>query len=426
MKSLYALCLLCIFIAPQLNAQSGNANADKVEQMRRIKEQIQQDQKTIQQQQEWNNQSGQQEIKKLNQENQQKTTEIQTTKREAQAAKNEAQQAKLALENKKLELLATQLRIDSAKSLLDSTTRQLASSEMLVKRTTEALLHQEDSLKLLNEKRLTQDLQIKNQSIALEAEKAKTRLSAIAAVFVIVLFIVIAVIFVIRQRSMKALEEKNKEIKEEHRKSDALLLNILPQEVMTELKEHGKTKARNYIMASVLFADIKDFTIISEQLSPDDLIEALDAYFERFDNVIEKYSIEKIKTIGDAYVCAGGLPTKDIVNPEMVVQAAVDFVHEIEALRTERTRKGLRTFEFRIGIHTGNLIAGVIGTKKFAYDIWGDTVNMAARMEQNGEPNKINISGTTYELVKNKFACVYRGKIDAKNKGQVDMYFVST
>ena len=120
------------------------------------------------------------------------------------------------------------------------------------------------------------------------------------------------------------------------------------------------------------------------------------------------------------------MPTKDIVNPEMVVQAAVDFVHEIEALRIERTRRGLRTFEFRIGIHTGNLIAGVIGTKKFAYDIWGDTVNMAARMEQNGEPNKINISGTTYELVKHKFACVYRGKIDAKNKGQVDMYFVST
>ncbi len=156
------------------------------------------------------------------------------------------------------------------------------------------------------------------------------------------------------------------------------------------------------------------------------MIEALDAYFERFDNVIEKYKIEKIKTIGDAYVCAGGLPTKDIVNPEMVEQAAVDFIHEIDLLRIERRRKGLRTFEFRIGIHTGNLIAGVIGIKKFAYDIWGDTVNMAARMQQNGEANKINISGATYELVKDKFACVYRGKIDAKNKGEVDMYFVVT
>jgi len=203
-----------------------------------------------------------------------------------------------------------------------------------------------------------------------------------------------------------------------------LLLNILPEEVMQELKAHGKTQARNYAKATVLFADIKNFTSISEQLSPDDLIEGLDAYFERFDKVIEKYNIEKIKTIGDSYVCAGGVPTKDEVNPHLVVQAAMEFIYEIDKLRRARTAQGKIPFEFRIGIHTGHLVAGVIGVRKFAYDIWGDTVNMAARMEQAGEPNKINISGATYELVKDKFACLYRGKIEAKNKGEIDMYFV--
>lgn len=424
MKSIILTPLLCSLFVLMLQAQSGTTSQQ--DQMRLLRDQMQQDQKTLQQQQEWNNQSAQQEIKQLHQENQQKTTEIQASKREAQDARIEAQKAKMELENKKIELLATQIKIDSAKKLLDATTEQLASSEMTVKRTTEALLHQEDSVKLLNEKRLTEELQLKNQAIALDAEKAKTRLSVIAALLALGLLVVIIVIFILRQRSMNQLAQKNKEIREEQQKSEALLLNILPAEVMAELRAHGKTKARNYVKASVLFADIKDFTTISEQLSPDDLIEALDAYFERFDKVIEKYKIEKIKTIGDAYVCAGGLPTKDEVNPEQVVQAAVDFVHEIEALGAERRKKGLPTFEFRIGIHTGNLIAGVIGIKKFAYDIWGDTVNMAARMQQNGEANKVNISGATYDFVKNRFACTYRGKIDVKNKGEVDMYFVST
>ncbi len=165
----------------------------------------------------------------------------------------------MALETAKIELLSTQVKIDSAKAQLESTTAQLASSEMMVKRTTEALLHQEDSVKLLNEKRLTEELQLKNQAIALDAEKAKTRLSAIAAVLAVGLFIVIAIIFVVRQRSMNALAQKNKEIKEEQRKSDELLLNILPHEVMTELKAYGKTKARNYVMASVTFCRYQGF-----------------------------------------------------------------------------------------------------------------------------------------------------------------------
>jgi class 3 adenylate cyclase len=236
--------------------------------------------------------------------------------------------------------------------------------------------------------------------------------------------VVLGALLLTRQRALKELADKNKIIQEEKRRSDELLLNILPEEVMLELKARGKTQARNYSKATVLFADIKDFTTISEQLSPDDLIEGLDAYFEKFDKVIEKYDIEKIKTIGDAYVCAGGVPTKSEGNPHLVVQAAIDCLAEIQKLRKARIAAGKIPFEFRIGIHTGQLVAGVIGIRKFAYDIWGDTVNMAARMQQAGEPNKINISGATYELVKDKFACIYRGKIEAKNKGEIDMYFV--
>ncbi len=412
-----------LLFAASVNAQT-DTKQQQLEEMRKIKKQMQDEQKTIQQQQEWNNQSSQQEIKKLNQENQQKNFEIQTSKQEAQTARQEAQKAKIELENKKIELAVTQVKIDSAKKLLASTEAMLQTSEMTVKRTAEALLHQEDSVKLLNEESKLQSLKLKNEEVELDKQKIKNRLSYIVIVMALGLALVLGALFVTRQKSIRILGEKNRIIAEEKKRSDDLLLNILPEEVMNELKAHGKTQARNYHKATVLFADIKDFTTISEQLTPDELIEALDAYFERFDKVIEKYNIEKIKTIGDAYVCAGGIPTKDEDNPQLVVQAAVDFVREIENLRRERTKVGKAAFDFRIGIHTGNLIAGVIGIRKFAYDIWGDTVNMAARMQQAGEPNKVNISGATYEIVKDKFSCVYRGKHEVKNKGETDMYFV--
>jgi len=406
-------------------AQTGNdTKAKQLEEMRRLKEQMMQEQKTIQQQQEWNNQSSQQEIKKLNQENQQKNFEIATSKQEAQAAKSEAARAKAELENKKRELAETQVKIDSAKKLLGETEEMLVSSEMQKKRIQERLQFQEDSVKILHKEQEVQDLLLKKNVLELEAQKAKNNLYIIVAAVSLSLLSVIAILFFARAKTLRELEEKNKIIQEEKKRSDELLLNILPEEVMHELKAHGKTTAKNYAKATVLFADIKDFTGISEKLSPDDLIEGLDAYFERFDKVIEKYDIEKIKTIGDAYVCAGGVPTKSEGNPHLVVQAALDFMYEIEKLRRERTAQGKIPFEFRIGIHTGQLVAGVIGIRKFAYDIWGDTVNMAARMQQASEAGKINISGATYELVKDKFACVYRGKVEAKNKGEIDMYFV--
>lgn len=418
--------ILAVFMAPVLVfAQTGSdSKAKQLEEMRRLKQQMMEEQKTIQQQNEWNNQSSQQEIKKLNQENQQKSFEIATTRQEAQRARSEAAAAKTELENKKRELAETQTKIDSAKKLLAETESMLMTSEMQNKRIQERLQFQEDSVKILKKEQEVQELQLKASELELNAQKAKNNLYIIVAIISLSLLSIIGVLFIGRQRTLRQLEEKNRIIQEEKRRSDELLLNILPEEVMHELKAHGKTTAKNYAKATVLFADIKDFTGISERLTPDQLIEGLDAYFERFDKVIEKYGIEKIKTIGDAYVCAGGVPTKSETNPHLVVQAALDFMKEIESLHRERVAQGKIPFEFRIGIHTGQLVAGVIGIRKFAYDIWGDTVNMAARMQQAGQEGKINISGGTYEMVKDKFACVYRGKIEAKNKGEVDMYFV--
>lgn len=413
------------FLNSPVSAQTANdAKAKQLEEMRKLKQQMIEEQKTIQQQNEWNNQSSQQEIKKLNQENQQKNLEIAVTKQDAARAKQDVAKAKAELANKQAELAETQRMIDSAKARLASTEGLLMQSEMIRKRTEEELLHQEDSVKMLKQEQALADLKLANQEIELASQRQRNKLYIIAAALGMGLFLVVAALFVYRQKTIKELGDKNKIIQEEKRRSDELLLNILPEEVMHELKAHGKTTAKNYAKATVLFADIKDFTTISEQLSPDDLIEGLDAYFECFDKVIVKYDIEKIKTIGDAYVCAGGIPTKSEGNPHLVVQAALDFMAEIERLRKARVAAGKIPFEFRIGIHTGQLVAGVIGIRKFAYDIWGDTVNMAARMQQSSDAGKINISGATYELVKDKFACVYRGKIEAKNKGEIDMYFV--
>ncbi len=208
---------------------------------------------------------------------------------------------------------------------------------------------------------------------------------------------------------------------QERKKSDELLLNILPGEVANELKLNGNTKARHYDNVTVLFTDFVNFTSAGERMSPQALIDELHTCFKKFDELTGKYNIEKIKTIGDAYLAVGGLPSPDNRHAENIVRAAI----EINSFMEDRLAKlGTKTFEVRIGIHSGSLVAGIVGVKKFAYDIWGDTVNTAARMEQSSESGRINISQTTYELVKDKFSCTYRGEIDAKNKGGMKMYFV--
>jgi class 3 adenylate cyclase len=235
----------------------------------------------------------------------------------------------------------------------------------------------------------------------------------------------------IQKEANESLEQKVKERTEqlniEKKKSDVLLLNILPEEIAEELKIKGSVDAKNFEYVTVMFTDFKNFTKISEKLSPTELVAEIHNYFKVFDTIISKYNIEKIKTIGDSYMCAGGLPVANKTNASDVILAAIEiqkFMQNDMRQRINEMKPCKEIFEIRIGINTGAVVAGIVGVKKFAYDIWGDTVNIASRMESSGIEGKINISGSTYKLVKDKFKCTYRGKIEARNKGEIDMYFV--
>ena len=225
-------------------------------------------------------------------------------------------------------------------------------------------------------------------------------------------------------RQSNELEKKNTQLEIEKNKTDELLQNILPYEIAEQLKNKGQVKAKKYRMVTIMFTDFKDFTKISSELEPEVIIKELGVYFKKFDEITENHFIEKIKTIGDAYMCVGGLPLRNKSNPIDIVLAAMEIQHFMKDYNALRKAKGHTVWELRLGIHTGKAVAGVIGTKKFAYDIWGDAVNTASRLETAGESGKINISGETYEYIKEYFICTYRGKIPAKNKGEIDMYFV--
>ncbi|MEZ5012720.1 MAG: adenylate/guanylate cyclase domain-containing protein [Chitinophagales bacterium] len=217
--------------------------------------------------------------------------------------------------------------------------------------------------------------------------------------------------------------QRNK-IGKEKKRSDNLLLNILPEEVADELKEKGSADAKQFDDVTVMFTDFKGFTTISEKLSARELVSEIDTCFKAFDNIIAKYGLEKIKTIGDSYMCAGGLPVPNKTHAMDVVRAAMEILQFMEEHLKSNHAEGKEAFEIRIGIHTGPVVAGIVGVKKFAYDIWGDTVNIASRMESSGEAGKVNISGSTYAVIKNSITCTFRGKIPAKNKGDIEMYFV--
>jgi class 3 adenylate cyclase len=221
------------------------------------------------------------------------------------------------------------------------------------------------------------------------------------------------------------LEHTNQDLEEAKRKSDELLLNILPYEIAEELKAKGTTDTRYYKLATVMFTDFEGFTQISSKMKPSDLVYELNDVFAEFDKIIEKYNLEKIKTIGDAYMCVGGVPNLNFTNPIEAILAALEIQRFMQKRHLERVIRGEKYWRLRVGINSGEVIAGVIGKKKFAYDIWGDAVNTAARMESNGVPEKVNISQNTYELAKDFFDCEYRGKSVIKGKGEMDMYFVS-
>ncbi len=225
--------------------------------------------------------------------------------------------------------------------------------------------------------------------------------------------------------SLVVFRQRNR-IRKEHQRSEELLLNILPEEVAEELKAKGHADAKHFDNVTILFTDFKGFTEASEKLSPQELVEELNTCFKAFDGIITARGIEKIKTIGDAYMCAGGLPDPSSSTPAGVVQAALEMQAFMVARKKERDAQGLPAFEMRVGIHTGPVVAGIVGVKKFAYDIWGDTVNTASRMESSGEVGQVNISESTYALVKDEPGLTFtpRGKVQAKGKGDMEMYFV--
>ncbi|MBK7625736.1 MAG: guanylate cyclase [Bacteroidales bacterium] len=223
----------------------------------------------------------------------------------------------------------------------------------------------------------------------------------------------------------KIINNRTEDLIIEKEKTENLLANVLPKNTASEIMEKGKATKIKYNFVTVLFSDIQGFTKIAEEMNPEVLIDELDKFFFYFDSVVEKYGIEKIKTIGDAYMCAGGIPEKNRTNPVEVILAALEMKQYMTRLKESSELEGMKFWDIRIGIHTGTVVAGVVGQKKLSYDIWGDTVNTASRMESSGEAGKINISGTTYEFVKEFFNCEFRGKMPVKYKGELEMYFVN-
>jgi class 3 adenylate cyclase len=341
-------------------------------------------------------------------------------------SKLEKRTSQLSDANKeKQEQLATKeeelLSVSEQKELAERKARQRAVevdqlSEVVVK---EKLLAEEAK----NDK-ITAELKAKEADFRAKSQEIYLFAAAGIAGILLLLALLLYNRFAAKRRIAASLEEKNQEIEEARERSDELLLNILPASIAEELKNKGKAKAREYKEATVFFSDFINFTSIAEKLSPEELVQELDKCFKGFDFIIGQYEdIEKIKTIGDAYMCASGLNDRKSM-PHNMVRAALEMQKFLDEQKQERIRLGKPYFEARIGLHTGPVVAGVVGVKKFAYDIWGDTVNIAARVEANSEAGKVNISETTYGQIKYNFECIHRGKVEAKNKGQLDMYYV--
>jgi len=274
----------------------------------------------------------------------------------------------------------------------------------------------EDSLKVEEEKLLAEIASQKE--IGQERTRKNIFLFSGIGIFILSIGLYSRLSYIRKSRSI---------LQKEKERSDNLLLNILPEEVAEELKTNGESVARNFEQVTVLFTDFKEFTHISEQLNAQELVAEINTCFKEFDQIITTYNIEKIKTIGDAYMAAGGLHVEKSSTTKDVVMAALDMQSFMDSRKNELHGKNKPFFEMRVGIHTGEVVAGIVGVKKFQYDIWGDTVNIANRMETSGEIGRVNISETTYNLIKEDPDLIFehRGKIQAKNKGELDMYFVS-
>ena len=281
--------------------------------------------------------------------------------------------------------------------------------------------------KTIGDLRFQFDIENKEKEIALlntenELKQVELERATVSKRYFLVLAALLLLIVLGYVSRYRFIKKSNKKLAEERNKAETILLNILPKETAEELKLSGKIKAKEFDQITVLFTDFKEFSVAAEEITPDKLVKSVDYYFSKFDEIIDKNNLEKIKTIGDAYMCAGGLPTKNKTNAEDAFNAALEimkFVNETE----KKPPKGIHPFQIRIGINTGPAVAGVVGTKKFQYDIWGSSVNIAARMESNSLAGRINVSENTYQLLKDKRPFTYRGVVKVKNAQSLKMYF---
>jgi class 3 adenylate cyclase len=318
------------------------------------------------------------------------------------------------LGKREAEITLTRRQADSLEDVKNRLLKTMTESQMI-----DSMIKAQQEREIQRQKAIAAQLEVERQ----KSEAARNLLLVVSAV----ILIIAALLFLLyqgKQRTARALAAKNRIIEEERKRSDELLLNILPPAVAQELKTKNKVAARKYEEATVMFIDFVGFTHTAEKLTPEQLVSELDYCFTSFDRIIGQYRIEKIKTVGDAYICASGLSDKN-ASPSDMVKAALQIQDFLLHLKAERMSQGLPYFEARVGIHTGPVVAGVVGEKKFAYDIWGDTVNTAARVEQACEPGRVNVSESTYWKAKYEFEWLPRGVISTKNKAPMEMYYVT-
>jgi len=364
------------------------------------------------------------------------------------------QNEKLVLQNSNLELekkqeadralmLQQQQEIDKAKLKAQLTETLRARSEARLAAEQLRAAHQDreiEGLRNQQEKRMADSIQSSQEFAILQQQKENSDLKLSQqdsfrkfvyglGILGLVILALLTAGWWFARRSNKRLADQNQKIQlqnelieVERQKSDRLLLNILPEEVAEELKARGYATPKLFESATILFTDFTDFTRLSTTLTPEQLIDELNECFFAFDEICENFGLEKIKTIGDAFMCAGGLPVPNSTHPIDAILAALQMFEWLDKRNTSNPKAILR--DMRIGIHIGPVIGGVVGKNKFAFDIWGDAVNLASRLEELSEPGRVNISSTTYEAVKHRFRCEYRGPKEVHNKGLVEMYFI--
>ena len=375
------------------------------------------------------------ELEKSNQE-----SELKAIKKEQEAREANLRSAQLEKDKAQQELLLTARSLEAERK--DRTIYELGqegilSKVELEKKQAEIARQEAETLQKQRENDLLvakSEIYEQNEAISkLQIEQQGNRLIFLRSVggLLLLLSLIILGSLMNTRKKNKQLASKNIEIaksrdiiEEEREKSENLLLNILPKETARELKESGKATPKYYDKVTILFTDFSGFTRISRHMSPEDLLSELNDCFRAFDKIVDEFGLEKIKTLGDGYMAAGGIPVSNDSNPVDAIKAALKINEFMINRSNEKRAEGFTYWDTRLGLHTGKVIAGVVGNRKFAYDIWGDAVNTASRMESGGEVGKVNISDDTFNLVKDYFDCTYRGEIEIKNRGKIGMYFV--